>query len=198
MLKDDDLLARSVELNLTTATKAESAYNTPRSDEQDTSDEKECEKKLNVKVKEARNKRSARATPKNKQGVYVAGPEAIRAHPTATVSQTPASTAIQTERRGLAPPRSSKTNRLVSSAGVNCERASLRGVSGHNQCLREKTRTHLHMYEFPPVRVFMQAYLLILYEHPRFHCTCLPCSFGQVYRMGRNIGSLCIGSNGTF
>ena len=52
VFKDDDLLARSVELNLTTATKAASAYPTPRSDEQDTSDEKECEKKLNVKVKD--------------------------------------------------------------------------------------------------------------------------------------------------
>ncbi len=67
VFKDDDLLARSVELNLTTATKAASANTTPRSEEHDTSDEKECEKKLNVKVKEARNKRSARATPKNKK-----------------------------------------------------------------------------------------------------------------------------------
>ena len=67
VFKDDDLLARSVELSLTTATKAASANTTPRSDEHDTSDEKECETKLNVKVKEARNKRSARATPKNKK-----------------------------------------------------------------------------------------------------------------------------------
>ncbi len=64
VFKDDDLLARSVELNLTTATKAASAYTTPRSDEQDTSDEEECEK---LKVKEARNKRNVRATPRSKQ-----------------------------------------------------------------------------------------------------------------------------------
>ena len=56
VFKDAALRARSVELSLTTPPKAASANNTPRPDEQDTSDEKEREAK--PKVKNGRNKRT--------------------------------------------------------------------------------------------------------------------------------------------
>ena len=128
VFKDDALLARSVELNLTMPMPpmAASAKKKRTPEEKDSSDEQETEAK--PKAKNERKQRKPKATSTRKKRARSRS-VASRPTPTTTASQTTTPTPIQNKRRGRRPPISKNEHRRVSSAWLSFEGTSLRGVS---------------------------------------------------------------------